>query len=492
MGDDGNSSIKGPSLDRATTMNDEPETVASQSPSPHADQILEWVCDETWIDSEKFPCELDVMVLSTPFTVPILKESEKSLTVGEVLEPLFRDGLRPAKDGSEEFFRSMTSWLGGLSKVHAHDDLTLAAIQGYGDVLASATSIKERIGAANATLKAVQETAIKTNKKMVERFGSGPDECAYVKSRQSALSKWVTTRCKDLQTSLDTECSRHSALVQSFHDVLFHLMEKATKEYEDQLHAKLRGTEEDMFQELDAELGVALGASQSLDSGESHTVDQGVPSKPEEIDTQGLQSQASNETDDTDQGLKSKALGASDSDQGLPEKANEVENHTTTPESVPATMAFESMQKLLEEAISKSGASVDPQTKEALNKNLQIAFCDAFDTTKLASNSNSNDGGPPSERLVVAATNEFKRRDTSQLEEKSDSMKKAYHEELDSSRMELESVKTELETWYANRYEESQMVGAIKETFESLMSRADAQISSYSGIAKTIRGSVAL
>ena len=75
---------------------------------------------------------------------------------------------------------------------------------------------------------------------------------------------------------------------------------------------------------------------------------------------------------------------------------------------------------------------------------------------------------------------------------RSDSMKKAYNEELESVRMELESVKTELETWYANRYEESQITGPVKDTFENLMSRADAQISSYTGIAKTIRGSVVL
>lgn len=353
---------KGGGLDRATTMTeddrDSPESVASQTPTPQDDQILQWVCAETWIDSETFPCELDVMVLSTPGATHILREREKGLDIGQALEPLFRDGLRPAKDGSLEFFQVMTSWLGGLSKNHAHDDLTLKAIQGFEDVLASATSIKERIGAANATLKAVQETAAKTNQKMIENYGSGPDERTYVGMRQTALTKWVTNRSKDLQTTLDTECSRRSELVMGFHDLLFHLMEKATQDYEDKLRAKLNGGEEELFHELDEELGLALGESQKLP-------DESPSNKPAEVDTE-------NHTN----------------------KPAEVDHENqTTPKVVPTTMAFESMKSLLEEAIGKSGAHVDSQTKEALNKNLHKVFCDTFGATQPPSN--SNDGGSP-------------------------------------------------------------------------------------------------
>ena len=59
--------------------------------------------------------------------------------------------------------------------------------------------------------------------------------------------------------------------------------------------------------------------------------------------------------------------------------------------AIPATMAFESMKGLLEEAIGKSGAHVDSQTKEALNKNLQKVFCDTFGATEPSSK--PSDGG---------------------------------------------------------------------------------------------------
>jgi hypothetical protein len=143
-----------------------------------------------------------------------------------------------------------------------------------------------------------------------------------------------------------------------FHDLLFHLMEKATQDYEDKLRAKLNGGEEELFHELDEEVGLALGESQKLP-------DESPSNKPAEVDTE-------NHTN----------------------KPAEVDHENqTTPKVVPTTMAFESMKSLLEEAIGKSGAHVDSQTKEALNKNLHKVFCDTFGATQPPSN--SNDGGSP-------------------------------------------------------------------------------------------------
>lgn len=70
---------------------------------------------------------------------------------------------------------------------------------------------------------------------------------------------------------------------------------------------------------------------------------------------------------------------------------------------------------------------------------------------------------------------------------RSDSMKVAYQEEVDAMHTGLESLKLEMEVLYAARHEESSIVGPLKERFEGLLQRADAEINKYIGSVKTIR-----
>lgn len=69
-------------------------------------------------------------------------------------------------------------------------------------------------------------------------------------------------------------------------------------------------------------------------------------------------------------------------------------------------------------------------------------------------------------------------------------MKVAYKGEVSATSTALEAVKTELETWYAQRIPDNQIVGAVKETYDGLMARADGELNSFAGTAKTIRSAV--
>ena len=54
----------------------------------------------------------------------------------------------------------------------------------------------------------------------------------------------------------------------------------------------------------------------------------------------------------------------------------------------------------------------------------------------------------------------------------------------------LESAKMELETWYALRKTDADLVGAVKETYDNLMTRADTEINQFNGGLKPIRNAM--
>ena len=70
-------------------------------------------------------------------------------------------------------------------------------------------------------------------------------------------------------------------------------------------------------------------------------------------------------------------------------------------------------------------------------------------------------------------------------------MKLAFEEEVDKCSMGLQSIKGQLEAWYSNRYEEKDIVGEIKETYDGLMGRADQEVFAYTGTSKSIRNAIA-
>ena len=69
-------------------------------------------------------------------------------------------------------------------------------------------------------------------------------------------------------------------------------------------------------------------------------------------------------------------------------------------------------------------------------------------------------------------------------------MKAAYGEEVSTVLTRLEAIKTELETWYAKRIPDNEIVDAIKVTYDDLMTRADQEINSFTGTYKTIRTAI--
>ena len=66
-------------------------------------------------------------------------------------------------------------------------------------------------------------------------------------------------------------------------------------------------------------------------------------------------------------------------------------------------------------------------------------------------------------------------------------MKVAYQEEIDKLQVSLDATKLELETWYAKRYEDKDLVGEVKETHDTLVCRADQGINHFMGTVKSIR-----
>ena len=70
-------------------------------------------------------------------------------------------------------------------------------------------------------------------------------------------------------------------------------------------------------------------------------------------------------------------------------------------------------------------------------------------------------------------------------------MKQAYAEEVVKLSTSLSSVKMELETWYAKRFEDKDLVGPVKDTYDQLMTQADSEINIYTGSIKSIRSAMA-
>lgn len=69
-------------------------------------------------------------------------------------------------------------------------------------------------------------------------------------------------------------------------------------------------------------------------------------------------------------------------------------------------------------------------------------------------------------------------------------MKTAYQEEIDKVQLSLDKTKTELEAWYARRYEDKDLVGAVKDTYDQLLAKADNEITAFNGTVKSIRSAV--
>lgn len=74
---------------------------------------------------------------------------------------------------------------------------------------------------------------------------------------------------------------------------------------------------------------------------------------------------------------------------------------------------------------------------------------------------------------------------------RSDSMKQAYAEEVVKLSTSLSSTKMELETWYAKRYEDKDIKGPVKDTYDQLMTQADSELNQYTGSIKSIRTAMA-
>lgn len=71
-------------------------------------------------------------------------------------------------------------------------------------------------------------------------------------------------------------------------------------------------------------------------------------------------------------------------------------------------------------------------------------------------------------------------------------MKKAYCDEVGDVEKELSSVKLQLETFYAKRHADKDIVEAVKEEYDSLMSAADRVLNTFAGCMKTVRTAMAV
>ena len=69
-------------------------------------------------------------------------------------------------------------------------------------------------------------------------------------------------------------------------------------------------------------------------------------------------------------------------------------------------------------------------------------------------------------------------------------MKSAYSEEVSRMSTSLEACKMELETWYSKRYQDKDIVGAVKETYDQLMAHGDNELTAYNAAIKPIRNAM--
>ena len=69
-------------------------------------------------------------------------------------------------------------------------------------------------------------------------------------------------------------------------------------------------------------------------------------------------------------------------------------------------------------------------------------------------------------------------------------MKTAYGEELSKTMEGLDAAKIALETWYAKRIPEKDIVDAVKTTYDELMALGDQEINRFTGTTKSIRNAM--
>ena len=70
-------------------------------------------------------------------------------------------------------------------------------------------------------------------------------------------------------------------------------------------------------------------------------------------------------------------------------------------------------------------------------------------------------------------------------------MQAAYMEEVDKCLLNLDSLKMELETFYAKMpTEEAKIDGPMKETIEEYLSKAEVALNQFAGTAKSVKGAL--
>ena len=69
-------------------------------------------------------------------------------------------------------------------------------------------------------------------------------------------------------------------------------------------------------------------------------------------------------------------------------------------------------------------------------------------------------------------------------------MKTAYGEELSKTMEGLDAAKIALETWYAKRIPEKDIVDGVKTTYDDLMALGDQEINRFMGTTKSIRNAM--
>ena len=70
-------------------------------------------------------------------------------------------------------------------------------------------------------------------------------------------------------------------------------------------------------------------------------------------------------------------------------------------------------------------------------------------------------------------------------------MKQAYHEEIDKLKLNLETVKMELESFYSQRHEDKDIVGPVRESYDEFVVKADSALNQFGGAMKSIRSALA-
>ena len=298
----------GDGLDRCTTKSFDTGDV---------DGMLEYICGgEILLPAHLLPERVDELVWA-PSPLPPFNDEKSYLDLKTCLYVQFENGLVPDTH-FEELVPLVINWMKQLVDTPCHTmwgSECQKGIEAITRMKTASASLKERLAAAESTLRALNAAALKSFRDDQARYHGKPNQRKVLEGKSAALQKWLSTRQTDTRKALEVAKENHTRAVQEFSTVVGCLLVEAHQQYMAEVD-KPMFDEEKLFETLDADVAATTKES---------TPEEDVPPSEDF-------------------------------------------------KAVPATLGFEAIQKLVGDALNTSGATIDMNTRATLAKNLGAAF----------------------------------------------------------------------------------------------------------------------